>query len=134
MITSMSIRSKLLFLILLPIVALLAQALTGLSSLKHAHDEMVDVYDNRIVPLSDLKVIADDYAVLVIDTVNKANAGLLSAQDAASNLSTATARIAEKWQGYTTGVAHTPAEQKLIKEAEQRFSAANTAIAEVKKH
>lgn len=132
MITSMSIRSKLLFLILLPIVALITQVLTGLSSLKYAHDEMVNVYDNRIVPLSDLKVIADDYAVLVIDTVNKANAGLISAQDAAGNLSTATARIAEKWQHYTKGVAHTAAEQKLIQEAEQRFSAANTAIAEVK--
>ena len=33
------------------------------------------VYNDRVVPLQQLKTISDDYAVFIIDAVNKSNAG-----------------------------------------------------------
>ena len=129
LISSLSIRVKLLILLVLPIIALVAILLISLSELKNSHDGLERVYHNRVVPLKDLKVIADDYAVLVIDTANKVNAGLMDSNEAISNLDTATARIKEKWTDYLS-LKHPPEEKRLSKEAEQFFGPANDSIAE----
>ena len=128
LISSLSIRVKLLILLILPIIALVAVLLISLSELKNSHDGLERVYHNRVVPLKDLKVIADDYAVLVIDTANKVNAGLMDSNEAISNLDTATARIKEKWTDYLS-LNHSPEEKRLSKEAEQFFGPANDSIA-----
>ena len=129
LISSLSIRVKLLILLVLPIIALVAVLLISLSELKHSHDGLENVYHNRVIPLKDLKVIADDYAVLVIDTANKVNAGLMDSNEAISNLDTATTRIKEKWTGYLS-LNHSPEEKRLSKETEQFFGPANDSIAE----
>lgn len=129
LISSLSIRIKLLILLVLPIIALIAVLLISLSELKRSHDGLERVYHNRVIPLKDLKVIADDYAVLVIDTANKVNAGLMDSNEAISNLDTATARIKEKWADYLS-LKHSAEEKRLSKEAEQFFGPANDSIAE----
>ncbi len=128
LLSSLSIRVKLLILLVLPIIALVAVLLISLSELKRSHEGLENVYHNRVVPLKDLKVIADDYAVLVIDTANKVNAGLMNASEAISNLDTATARIKEKWTDYLS-LKHSPEEKRLSQEAEQLFGPANDSIA-----
>lgn len=128
LLSSLSIRVKLLILLVLPIIALVAVLLISLSELKSSHEGLENVYHNRVVPLKDLKVIADDYAVLVIDTANKVNAGLMNASEAISNLDTATARIKEKWADYLS-LNHSPEEKRLSQEAEQLFGPANESIA-----
>ncbi len=128
LLSSLSIRVKLLILLVLPIIALIAVLLISLSELKRSHEGLENVYHNRVIPLKDLKVIADDYAVLVIDTANKVNAGLMNASEAISNLDTATARIKEKWTNYLS-LKHSPEEKRLSQEAEQLFGPANDSIA-----
>lgn len=129
--SSLSIRSKLIILSILPILTLVGFTLLSLAELKHANNGLKQLYEGRVVPLKELKVIADDYAVLVIDTANKANAGIISAQDALSNLNEATDRIKQKWSEYTS-IPHEGDEQKLIMEAEALFSPANNSITEFK--
>lgn len=85
------------------------------------------LYKDRIVPLRDLKVIADDYAVLIIDTVNKTNTGRMTAEQAKDNLSSAQKRIAKTWKEYLV-TELTSEEQKLVNEAKPLFADANNAI------
>lgn len=130
-ISSLSIRSKLILLSLLPVIALLIVATTSLNNLRLANEGLDAVYSKRVIPLRELKVIADDYAVLVIDTANKANAGLITAEDALSSLDAATTRIEKTWAGYNA-TPHYGKEQQLIEEAIKLFKPANQAIAEFK--
>lgn len=126
-ISNLSIRSRLLILSVMPIVALIIAVANALNQLKAANDSMELLYQERIVPLKELKLIADDYAVLVIDTVNKANSGLMDAGQAQENLRNARQRIQKQWDQYTSH-AHQGDEAQLISEAEQLFKPANRAI------
>lgn len=128
LLSSLSIRSKLILISVLPIIALIIMITTSMVALKYANEGMEQVYQERILPLQKLKLIADDYAVLVIDTANKANAGLLSAQDALTNINSATDNIKKNWRSYLEGDHSNPQEVRLIKEAEQLFAPANASI------
>lgn len=73
------------FLVLL--VCLMAVGGVGARALGHVFSGTETLYQDRVVPLKQLKQIADAYAVNVIDTVNKANAGLITAQEASASIS-----------------------------------------------
>ena len=85
------------------------------------------IYDDRVVPLEDLKLIADDYAVFVIDAVNKANAGLIKGSEALDGIRKARKEIEEKWDKYMATTL-TVEEAQLAKEAEARFIPANNSL------
>lgn len=101
-----------------------------LSELKHTADGVDRIYLDRVVPLKDLKVIADDYAVLVVDAVNKANAGLISAEETVSIIKTSEDEIVQMWDKFMA-TSHTDEEAQLAKEAEHLFRIADTAILDV---
>lgn len=85
------------------------------------------IYIDRVVPLEGLKVIADDYAVMVIDAVNKANAGLTSIEETSQIIESSKQSIAKEWGSYLA-TELTDEETKLVKEAEVLFIKANDAI------
>lgn len=58
------------------------------------------VYKGRVVPLAQLKRIADAYAVAVIDAVNKANTGTMIAEEARAGVVDANDVIRRNWQAY----------------------------------
>ena len=109
------------------ILALSASGGLGLRSLSVVAANGQAIYADRVVPLRDLKNISDAYAVQVIDAINKANAGLLTAQEADKNLADAQRIIAELWTHYMA-TALTPEERVLADEAEALFGPANAAI------
>ncbi len=71
------------------------------------------VYQDRVVPLRDLKIIADEYAVAVVDAVHKTNDGQMDAADAAKRMRTAQRTIASTWQAYLEN-SHVAQERILI--------------------
>lgn len=127
LISNMSIRTKLLLTSVLPIIGLIILVTTALTDLKAANDGVDRIYKQRVVPLEDLKIIADDYAVLVIDAVNKANAGLITAKEAIDGIGKARVEIKEKWTAYRA-LSLQGEELKLADEAESLFVKANEAI------
>ncbi len=127
MFKNISIKSKLIIMSALPILGLIIVLATALFELKSTVDGSARMYNDRVVPLEDLKVIADDYAVLVIDAVNKANAGLIPVSQAVSDIEASKTEIAAKWQKYMA-TELTPEEAKLAQQAEQLFISANGAI------
>ncbi|MCV6588360.1 MAG: methyl-accepting chemotaxis protein [Marinobacterium sp.] len=124
---NLSIRAKLILTSTLPIIGLLVIVSTALFQLKEINAGVDRIYKDRVVPLEDLKKIADDYAVLVIDAVNKANAGLMPAQEAAQAIRQARFEIDDVWQRYMA-TELTVEEAGLARDAQTLFVAANRDI------
>ncbi|MCS2608188.1 methyl-accepting chemotaxis protein [Halomonas dongshanensis] len=98
---------------------LVSGALSSLS-LRSLNVNMHSLYDDRVVPLKGLKAISDAYAVDVIDAVNKANSGLITAEDALTAVHGARSVIEREWRGYMS-TRLTPEEVRLVSEVQARF-------------
>ncbi len=124
---NVSIRNRLIITSVLPILSLALIIGASLMALKEADLGVGRIYEDRVVPLEDLKTIADDYAVFVIDAVNKANAGIMTGPEALQGVQNARKEIAEKWQKYMA-TALTPDEARLAQEAQSLFLPANRSL------
>ncbi|MDX1757950.1 MAG: methyl-accepting chemotaxis protein [Marinobacter sp.] len=125
---NITIRSRLLISYAIPVVAVIALTLYGWNAFNSVERSVTSLYDDRVVPLRQLKTISDNYAVLIIDAVNKANAGLISAQEAADGIRQAEETIAERWSRYKA-TKLTDEEAQLVREAERAFQQADRAVA-----
>ena len=126
----MKIAYKLAFALAIPSVLLLLVTVLGERAVKGQNHSIETIYADRVVPLRDLKVIADAYAVSVIDTTNKTNAGLLTAENSAKALKAAKEIISSKWQGYLATYL-TSEEKKLADEADRLFKPADKSLNEL---
>ena len=123
----MKISHKLILILSVLSLSLLVIGAFGWVAFKQQHASIQTIYEDRVIPLRDLKVIADAYAVSIIDLTNKTNAGLISAEDAAKELVKAEQLIKQKWQKYTSTTL-TPKEKKLTEEANVLFVAADNSL------
>ena len=130
MLNNISIKAKLIALSILPIVALIFMLFMGLAELKSTKEGVDRIYNDRVVPLEDLKIIADDYAVFVIDAINKANAGLITVEEAAQGIKKSESEIQSMWKKYKS-TELTQEEEKLASEAELLFQKADAALVNV---
>ncbi|WP_286237641.1 HAMP domain-containing methyl-accepting chemotaxis protein [Neptuniibacter halophilus] len=130
--SKLSIRSKLILISVLPVIGIIIIIMTSLAKLGDANQGVNRIYEDRVVPLEDLKIIADDYAVFVIDALNKANAGIMTGSEALDGIQSARKEIDEKWQKYMATTL-TPEEAQLADEAETLFKAANEALDNLQK-
>jgi len=109
--------------ILLGLMAV-AVSLMGLSGMRASNQGLETVYNDRVVPLQQLKTIADAYAVSIIDAVNKTNAGLMPVDETLGALRGASASIKKQWDAYMA-TDLTPEEAKLSSQVEELFVPAN---------
>lgn len=123
----LNIRTKLILNSLLPLIGVALIILLSLSGLKKADAGVGRIYEDRVVPLEDLKSIADNYAVFVIDAVNKADVGIMTEQEALKGIQQARKEIKQKWKKYRS-TSLTLEESKLAKEAEVLFIDANRSL------
>ncbi|MDF3195843.1 MAG: methyl-accepting chemotaxis protein [Gammaproteobacteria bacterium HGW-Gammaproteobacteria-13] len=72
----------------------------GLYGLQATVKGLQTVYLDRVVPLRDLKLIADLYAVNIVDATHKARSGELDEKTAQQLIEQAQVRIEETWQAY----------------------------------
>ncbi len=125
-----NVTIRLVILVVMPLIALLLIAGMSIRGFGEINAGIGRVYDDRVVPLAQLKSIADDYAVLVIDAINKADNNIISSAEALSQIKTAKERINNNWQLYTN-TQLTQEEQRLVNDAELLFNTANQAIRQV---
>lgn len=127
-----SIRSKLLLTSVLPILGVLLLLIIALMQLKAANEGVNRIYNERVLPLQQLKSITDDYSLYITDAVNRANAGLLTAQQTLDSIQQGREQIQRKWQTYRTRPLGST-EQQLAEETEQLFEQADQAISKLEK-
>ena len=82
--------------------ALILIGVGGLGLFNHHSglESLNTVYTDRVVPLRDLKVIADAYAVNVVDTTHKVRSRQLNWQEGRQSVVQARATIQRTWQAY----------------------------------
>ncbi|MGY4024618.1 methyl-accepting chemotaxis protein [Aeromonas rivuli] len=119
-----TIKTRLFLLLGALCALLLLLSSLGLYGMHHGNQGLLRVYQDRVVPLKQLKEISDLYAVAIIDNVNKANAGLISAEVALKELNDAQQQIEQVWQTYQA-TRLTEDEQRLSAQAINLFEAAN---------
>ncbi|GAA6142274.1 methyl-accepting chemotaxis protein [Hydrogenophaga sp. 5NK40-0174] len=74
---------------------------------------MLSMYEDRVVPLKQLKSIADMYAVNMVDTAHKYRDGALSQEEALKAMADAKSVVDAEWQAYT-GNNLVPQERVLV--------------------
>lgn len=100
MLKNLKIGAKLILLVSLLSAFIILVGLIGLRGMQAGDAALDTVYNDRVVPLRDLKVIADMYAVNIVDTVHKAREGALPYTQAIQNIETAENTIRKKWRDY----------------------------------
>ncbi len=95
-----SIQAKLLSLVLMLALIGATNGVLGLVGMKHGVEGLDTVYQDRVVPLRDLKQIADAYAVDIVDTNHKVRNGNMSLDAGIRSVERAKKLIHEKWRGY----------------------------------
>lgn len=127
MLNQISIKKRLLLGVAIPILVTLALTIYAVRVFGEINSGVTSIYNDRVVPLRELKSISDSYAVRVIDAVNKANAGMLTGREASRQISQAQKDIRERWTAYLE-TQLTQEEMGLIQQAESLFRPANTQI------
>ena len=123
----MTIRTRLFICLALLAVAIAAVGASGLYSLIQAAQKTRTIVEDRVIPLHQLKTIADMYAVQIVDTSHKVRSGALPWHDGAESIRTALDTIKSQWAAYKATYL-TPEEQVLTKGVEKASEAAATAI------
>ncbi|MEN9595922.1 MAG: chemotaxis protein [Pseudomonadota bacterium] len=121
MLNNLTIKNRLFLIIGIMSVLAISLSVMGLYGMKQANDGLQTVYLDRVVPLKDLKIIADMYAVNIVDTTHKVRNGNVSWQEAIKNVDDAEKIIQEKWDGYLATVL-VEQEEKLVAEIKPLFA------------
>ena len=98
---NMKIASRLAlgFAALVAMVALMAGF--GFLKVKSTNQSISTIYEDRVVPLKQLKQVADSYAVGIVDAANKVSAGMVDPKAGAKLVGDATVEAAAQWKAYT---------------------------------
>ncbi|MBD8527196.1 MCP four helix bundle domain-containing protein [Pseudoxanthomonas sp. CAU 1598] len=114
------------------ILFLLGLGLFSLQHLNAALHSMEGLYHHHVVPLRDLKVVADLYAVNIVDATHKARNGNLSYEEAERGVAEALQQIEQTWTRYAKSVENLE-ERQLIQAAEQLRQATDQPIAALRR-
>ena len=114
------------------ILSLLLSGAVGWFNLHASQSRLDAMYNDRVVPLRLLKQIADAYAVNVIDAINKANSGRMSASDAAKELTMAQGIVGQSWKDYMATTL-TDEEVRLAQQAQGLFGSADAHVAQAER-
>lgn len=83
MLNQMSVRTRLVLLIATPSLALILMIWLGLSNAGQLNSNFKELYNDRMSPVAQLKLVSDAYAVSIVDAAHKYRAGVLDESPAA---------------------------------------------------
>ncbi|XHS77018.1 methyl-accepting chemotaxis protein [Burkholderiaceae bacterium UC74_6] len=89
----------------------------GILKIKNANQSMKTIYDDRVVPMKQLKVVNDIYGPVIVDPTNKAALGLMEPPAALKAVDEALVMALQQWKAYT--------ETYLTDEEKQKVASAN---------
>lgn len=122
-----SINFKMYSLILVVIIIISSLWIFGISSLKEMNLRLETVYNDRVIPLQQLKIISDLYAVNIVDATHKLRNNNIDKIEAEESIVSAMNEIDEKWKSYTSTFL-TNDEKYLVEESEKLFKDTNISI------
>ncbi|MFP4162724.1 MAG: methyl-accepting chemotaxis protein [Chitinispirillaceae bacterium] len=127
----LSIKAKLTALSVITLTIVLFMGFSTIIHLKNTVQGMKTMYQDRVVPLRNLKQFSDSYAINVIDAVNKGNAGILNAEQIIDNFEQAGEKSEEQWKAYMS-ISLTEKEARLAEEVKKLRNPVNREIENIK--
>ncbi|MGA0611647.1 methyl-accepting chemotaxis protein [Caldimonas sp. KR1-144] len=121
-----SIKARLLLLVALLLAMLVASFALGLLRLRGANAVLETVYNDRVVPLRQLKTVGDGYSVAIVDTAHKVRDGAMTPDEGSAAVLAARERVAREWQAYKATFL-IDAEKQLVARAEPLMRRADEA-------
>jgi methyl-accepting chemotaxis protein len=123
----LSVKIRLFLLVgLLSLVSVII-GLSGLRGMAESVAGLRTVYEDRVVPLRDLKMIADFYAVNIVDTTHKVRNGNIDWAESRKSLKDAREGISSKWATYKATYL-VEEEKKLVAEIEPMLEKAEPTL------
>lgn len=105
---------------LIPATVIFAISGYSIFSFWRIDSRIATIYDDRVIPLQQLKNVSDAYAIAVIDAVNKANEGIITTDTALNSVNQSIDIVNNNWASYMeTNL--TPEEKQLANEIERLF-------------
>lgn len=123
----MSIKMKLFSLMGFVFLIIIIDSFFGFISVLNTNNGIKTVYNDRVIPLQQLKNISDLYAVNIVDTAHKTRNKNLDWTQADQNIKDAKSKIDINWNAYMSTTL-TDKENKLAAEINQLFKTANTSV------
>ena len=125
----MTIKIRLYIVLSFMTITTIALGLIGYISLGNINDRVHTIVADRVIPMEQLKAIADAYAVDMVDTSHKVRSGALSWKEGRDGVAKALETVERNWQAYIATTL-TVREAELTKDAE---AARRTADGPIKK-
>ena len=126
----MTIRNKLFSCLASLAVAIVLLAGVSLWSMHNSKTALDSILQDRVVPMRDLKMVADKYAVDIVDASHKARNGNLSFAQSSAKVRAGLRTLHEHWKAYRA-TRITGDEAALADEAEARMRIADARVAEL---
>jgi methyl-accepting chemotaxis protein/methyl-accepting chemotaxis protein-1 (serine sensor receptor) len=126
--TPLRVRTQLIILCTVFVTMMLGVGAVGGFSTRQQSQDMLGLYNDRIVPLAQLKTVADLYAVNIVDAAHKAAAGAMTPQEAMAAIAQARTGIDTEWNAYVSTFL-VPEEKKLITQMGPLRQTADAAVA-----
>lgn len=124
---NLTLTSRLYWSLTLPAIALLSLGGLAWWGFDQINRKVNTIYDDRVIPLQQLKRVSDGYGIAGVDSVQKAQAGLVSLPQARERLVTGRKNADQAWASYRQTFL-TPEEQQLVTQTEAVFGTAQRAI------
>lgn len=125
--TPLRVRTQLTALCALLILLMIIIGLWGASLARHQSELMLSMYKDRVVPLAQLKIVADQYAVNIVDAAHKAADGTVSPENTLKAVAQARSAIHEAWSAYIA-TELVPQEKVLIARLEPLMAEADKSV------
>lgn len=126
------VKTRLALLAISNIVILFILAIGSMISIRAIQKGLESVYNERVEPLQNLKVISDMYAVNVVDNVHKLRDGTSSWNKGKEEIKSAKDLINERWSDYTSKV-EVEEEKRMIDKTRQKMQSLDRQIDNLEK-
>jgi methyl-accepting chemotaxis protein len=100
MLNQLKVRTRLIGLSAIPLLFLVFVSLISIYNMRILARGVESLYQDRVTPLQQIKVVSDAYAVTIVDTMHKHRAGLLDVAQASSQIRQAADTAQNAWQAY----------------------------------
>lgn len=127
----MSIKTRIYILAASLLLIMTFLGASSIALLQTSNAAFETTYKDRVIPLRQLKIVADMFAVNVVDTIHKTNAGALAPSEGITSITTAETEFKKQWDAYSATLL-TDDEAKLQKLASSQISQALSVAGEAK--
>lgn len=118
MLNQLSVKLRLTLIVVVPLVVILVLATIALREMQQLNQGINSLYHDRVVPLRQIKVVSDAYAVTMVDIFHKYRSEQVTARQAQQALQQARAEAERYWQQYLA-TELTPDERRLVSDVER---------------